>query len=135
YSVIFHNTILCSYPLATLPTRLTGPGFLGGFCFASFSFARSSFSPRFSMRSLDAAAFSWLLFCRNFDFGTLCPEVPPPLSAPAASLCPGPAPLFGFRFILHILRAGGQQVIDLAFREPIHKGDGHIPIEQQALAG
>ena len=32
-------------------------------------------------------------------------------------------------------RQGGQQVIDLAFREPIHKGDGHIPIEQQALAG
>ena len=95
------------------------------------------------MRSLDAAAFSWLLFCRNFDFGTLCPEVPPALpspappgsAAPAASLGSGPAPLFGFRFIFHILRAGGQQVIDLAFREPIHKGDGHIPIEQQALAG
>ena len=37
--------------------------------------------------------------------------------------------------MFQILRAGGEQVIDLAFGELIHKGDGHIPIEQQALAG
>jgi hypothetical protein len=43
--------------------------------------------------------------------------------------------LFGFRFILQILRAGSQQVIDFSTGEPIHKGDRHIPIEQQALAG
>jgi len=35
----------------------------------------------------------------------------------------------------HILRAGGQQVIDLSLGEPIHKRDGHISIEQQPLAG
>lgn len=35
----------------------------------------------------------------------------------------------------HILRAGGQQVIDLSLGEPIHKRDGHISEEQQALAG
>ena len=78
-------------------------------------------------------------------FWTLCPEVPlsaapaPPGSAalsqePGRSLgsCLG---LFGFRFILQILRAGSQQVIDFSTGEPIHKGDRHIPIEQQALAG
>ena len=43
--------------------------------------------------------------------------------------------LFGFRFILQILRAGGEQVIDLPLGETVNKGDGHIPIEQQALAG
>ena len=35
----------------------------------------------------------------------------------------------------HLLRAGGQQVIDLSLGEPIHKRDGHISIEQQPLAG
>ena len=34
-----------------------------------------------------------------------------------------------------MLRAGSQQVIDFSAREPIHKRDGHISIEQQALAG
>ena len=42
--------------------------------------------------------------------------------------------LFGFRFILQILRAGGEQVVNL-LGETVNKGDGHIPIEQQALAG
>ena len=43
--------------------------------------------------------------------------------------------LIRFRFILHILRAGSQQVIDFSAREPIHKRNGHISIEQQPLAG
>lgn len=70
--------------------------------------------------------------------GPVCSKAPPGPGTPWGS---GLAPfgsgrgLFGFRLILHILRAGGEQVIDLAFGEPIHKGDGHIPIEQQALAG
>ena len=138
-----------------------GPFCLGGFCFASFSRAASRFSPRFSMRSLDAAACSCWLFCRNFVvanfalaplaalppksarsvapplptkssdfagfpiFGRLCPEVPAApgsCSEPASKAePPGPAApppgsvcvwasgrgLFGFRFILHILRSGG----------------------------
>ena len=91
----------------------------------AFSRAASRFSPRFSMRSLDAAACSCWLFCRNFDFGTLCPEVPDapgscsepaPKAEPPGSAAPPPGSvcvwasgrgLFGFRFILHILRSGG----------------------------
>ena len=34
-----------------------------------------------------------------------------------------------------VLRTRGQQVIDLPTGEPIHKRDGHIPVEQQPLAG
>ena len=113
------------------------------------------------MRSLDAAACSCWLFCLNLDlgdFGTLCPEVPaspgpacfsepapkaePPGSAalPPGSVRPvcvqgsGPG-LFGFRFVSHILRAGGQQVVDLPLGETVNKRDGHIPVKQQALAG
>ncbi len=78
----------------------TGPGGLGGFCFASFSRAFSSFSPRFSMRSLDCRRlFLLALVAELLDFGTFCPEVAPALLV--------------FPFMGHILRAGGQQVIDL----------------------
>ena len=112
-------------PQDNLPALRIGPFCLGGFCFASFSRAASRFSPRFSMRSLDAAACSCWLFCRNFDFGTLCPEVPAapgscsepaPKAEPSGSAAPFPGSvcvwdsgrgLFGFRFILHILRSGG----------------------------
>ena len=71
------------------------------------------------------------------------PGEPPPAAPPGSAAlsqeqgrslgsCFG---LFGFRFILQILRAGGEQVIDLPLGETVNKGDGHIPIEQQALAG
>ena len=52
------------------PHLFTGPGFFGGFCFASFSRACSSFSPWDSIRSFAAAACSCWLFLRNLDFGT-----------------------------------------------------------------
>ena len=115
---------LTPHPAAPAALRI-GPFCLGGFCFASFSRAASCFSPRFSMRSLDAAACSCWLFCRNFDFGTLCPEVPDapgscsepaPKAEPSGSAAPFTGSvcvwasgrgLFGFRFILHILRSGG----------------------------
>ena len=35
----------------------------------------------------------------------------------------------------HILRAGGQQIVNLTLGETIHKRDGHGAIEQQTLAG
>ena len=122
--------------------RFTGPGFFGGFCFASFSRACSSFSPWDSMWSFAAAACSCWLFLRNLDFGTLCPEVSE-ASGPGCSpsgawaVCDQASSLalFVFRFILHILRAGSQQVIDFSAREPIHKRNGYISIEQQPLAG
>ena len=122
--------------------RFTGPGFFGGFCFASFSRACSSFSPWDSMWSFAAAACSCWLFLRNLDFGTLCPEVSE-ASGPGCSpsgawaVCDQVSSLvlFVFRFILHILRAGSQQVIDFSAREPIHKRNGYISIEQQPLTG
>ena len=36
--------------------------------------------------------------------------------------------------MLQVLRAGGEQVVDLPLGKPIHKWDGHIPIKQQPLA-
>ena len=108
----------CTPPSAARPARFTGPGRLGGFCFASLPRALSSFSPRFSIRSLDSAACSCRLLCRNLDFGTLCPEVP----------------LLVFSLMGHILRAGRQQIVNLTTREAVNKRDSHIPIEQQAIA-
>lgn len=130
YIFLFHLVELAMHKAVNAPSGgpaalRIGPFCLGGFCFASFSWAASRFSPRFSMRSLDAAACSRWLFCRNFDFGTLCPEVPAalgscsepaPKAEPPGSAAPFPGSvcvwasgrgLFGFRFILHILRSGG----------------------------
>ncbi len=59
------------------PRRLTDRAFLFGRLLLCQLFSGGlPFFARFSMRSLDAAACSCWLFCRNFDFGTLCPKVP-----------------------------------------------------------
>lgn len=108
------------------PRRLTDRAFLfgrlllcqlfpGGFPF---------FAPLFHAE-LGCRRLFLLAFCRNFDFGTLCPEVPAaldscsepaPKAEPPGSAAPPPGSvcvwdsgrgLFGFRFILHILRSGG----------------------------
>ena len=73
------------------------------------------------MRNLD------FLFFKPFGgFGTFCPEVP---LSPA-----GPALLVPL-VIGYVLRAGGEQVVNLTLGETVNKGYRHIPIEQQALAG
>ena len=95
-----------------------GPGFFGGFCFASFSRACSSFSPWDSMWSFAAAAtFLLALFAELGLRDTLSRSA-----------------LIRLSLMGHILRAGRQQIVNLTTREAINKRDSHIPIEQQALA-
>ena len=73
--------------------------------------------------SLSMRNFDFLVLGPLGDFGTFCPEVP---------LSPA---LFVPLVIGYVLRAGGEQVVNLPLGETVNKRDGHIPIKQQALAG